>query len=85
MNARFWLQIGGTYVKLTLKPGQSLIRHDPHPERSGWKEARDVYRNLGNGFVYHGWSRVTDQNISGGFHTLRVDMRKPSACLHPVL
>lgn len=32
MNARFWLQIGETYVKLTLKPGQSLIRHDPHPE-----------------------------------------------------
>ncbi len=85
MNARFWLSIGNTYVKLTLKPGQSYILHHRHPEQSGYTEAREVYRNLGNGFVYHGWSQINDRNILGGFNTLRLEARRTPGFSHPVL
>lgn len=85
MNARFWLPIGKTFVKLTLKPGQSVILRQRHPEQSGYAEAQEVYRNLGNGFVYHGWSRIDDRDTRGGFSTLRLEMRKTPGFSHPVL
>ena len=85
MNARFWLAIGKTFVKLTLKPGQSVILRQRDPQESGYAEAQQVYRNLGNGFVYHGWSRVNQHDTSGGFKTLRLDMRRTPGFSHPVL
>ena len=48
MNARFWTFIHDDYVKITLRPGQSLSHYMGGPTEEGWSSEATTWRHDGN-------------------------------------
>lgn len=43
MNARFWDRINGDWVKITLKPGESIEHHTYEKHDEGYEVTHDIY------------------------------------------
>ena len=54
-NARFWTWLNGDYVKITLRPGQSLTHYSGGPCEEGWSYETQVWRHAGYA-VFSSWA-----------------------------
>jgi hypothetical protein len=65
MNARFWQWIAGGWVRITLRPGQTLTRHTGGPTEEGWESETESWEHRGDHVAY-GWER-NGQDCDGLF------------------
>ena len=54
-NARFWTWLNGDYVKITLRPGQSLTHYSGGPCEEGWSYEAETWEHDGD-YVISTWA-----------------------------
>lgn len=60
INARFWVWHKEGYVKLTLRPGQSLSKYWSCPGDEGYAFGSEMWVHEGDRVVCSWWDRATD-------------------------
>ncbi len=52
-NARFWIMHRDSWVKLTLRPGQSLHTFSGGPTDEGWSSFAEQWQHVGGAILRH--------------------------------
>jgi hypothetical protein len=73
-NARFWMYINGSPVKITLEPGQQIEWYQAHPDEEGFSYRSEL--------LYFNGAIVQRDSMSGGRDCDgRIDRCKRSECV----